>query len=421
MRPRIAVVSFPGNNCEVESMRALKQSGMAPVFLRWNADVSRLTDIDGYFLPGGFAYEDRGRAGMVAARDSVMEFIKAEATEGKAVIGNCNGAQVLVESGLIPFGNGLQMSLARNAIKTGMGWQAQGFLSEWIWMTPSCSRTRCATSGWRGAMHLPIAHGEGRFTTKDRDLLKELSKNNQIAFSYCDAKGNVSADPAWTPNGSEFAIAGICNPAGNVVAIMPHPERTPNGKPYFDSLREWIVRGGKEFRGTMEKSDGEKVKRGFKPPLNPRKPKAVEIFIDTLITNNEERTVERTARKFAPSLMLKQWKYFSVSERAVKDVLRDLSAFNPNKERAFIRRNGRMHHWDSARKKEETAHQAHHDLFEGISLLRRDIPDTGAAKFGNGSQTGICYTCKDVSEKNLFAPEVLEVLANPHASTLERL
>src|SRR3989344_5848763 len=128
--PRIAVISFPGNNCEVESLRAVKQAGMEAVSFRWNDDRSKLKDIDGYFIPGGFSYEDRGRSGMVAARDPLMEFIGQEAEAGKVVIGNCNGAQILIESGLVPIGKELSMSLARNAIKTADAFVSPGFLSE---------------------------------------------------------------------------------------------------------------------------------------------------------------------------------------------------------------------------------------------------------------------------------------------------
>ncbi|MEK7122568.1 MAG: phosphoribosylformylglycinamidine synthase I, partial [Patescibacteria group bacterium] len=240
-RPRIAVISFPGNNCEVESLRALKQAGMEAMFFRWNEDRSKLKDVDGYFIPGGFSYEDRGRSGMVAARDPLMEFIGQEAENGKVVIGNCNGAQILIESGLVPIGKHLDMSLARNVVAGA----AVGFLSEWVWITPACKVDRCVTSGWSGTMHLPIAHGEGRFTTRDKDLLEELKKNDQIAFRYCDEEGKASEDPMITLNGAVYAIAGICNPAGNVVALMPHPERTPNGTPYFAAMKKWIKKNAK--------------------------------------------------------------------------------------------------------------------------------------------------------------------------------
>jgi phosphoribosylformylglycinamidine synthase subunit PurQ / glutaminase len=297
---RIAIVSFPGNNCEVESLRAIKEAGMEAVFFRWNDDRAKLRDVDGYFIPGGFSYEDRGRSGMVAARDPLMDFIAQEAEEGKVVIGNCNGAQIIVESGLIPLGGGLDMSLARNVVSG----RAVGFLSEWIWITPACKPDRCATSDWTGNMHLPIAHGEGRFTTRDRDLLRELQKNDQIAFRYCDEQGNSSEDAAVTPNGAMYAIAGICNPAGNVVALMPHPERTPNGAPYFAAMKKWIT----EKKQKSQKS--QKIqRRGYSfNTLNIADPFPVELFIDTVITNNEERTVEAAARRVIPQICVKQLK-----------------------------------------------------------------------------------------------------------------
>ncbi|MBI3331920.1 phosphoribosylformylglycinamidine synthase I [Candidatus Peregrinibacteria bacterium] len=410
---RVAVVSFPGNNCEVESLRAIKNAGMEAVYFRWNDDHAKLKDIDGYFIPGGFSYEDRGRSGMVAARDPLMKFLSDEAAKGKTIIGNCNGAQTLVESGLIPLDRGLHMSLARNAIEENGTWTGVGFLNEWVWIKPS-DRSRCATSDWNGVMHLPIAHGEGRFTTRDPDLIKELKKNKQIAFEYCDENGNVSTDPIVTPNGSMFAIAGICNPAGNVVALMPHPERTPNGAPYFAALKRWIEKGKKPS------SPGSTYEWKWEVPG--REAKDVEIFIDTIITNNEEHTVEQAAHRIAPKLSLKQWKYITLGSGSHESVLKQLGHFNPNKERAYVRLKGTLHRWNNEAKKiEPLTEDQVQELFSGISLLRRDIPDTGAPAFGKGSETGICYTCRNVTEKDLKKSALLEVFANPHASTLERM
>jgi phosphoribosylformylglycinamidine synthase len=408
MVPRIAVLSFPGNNCEVESLRAVKEAGMEAVFFKWNDSKEKLKDIDGYFIPGGFSYEDRGRAGMVAARDPLMAFLHEENERGKVIIGNCNGAQVLVESGLIPLDHGLRMSLARNAIRD----EAVGFLNEWVWITPTCKRDRCATSDWEGTMHLPIAHGEGRFTTKDKDVWEELKKNGQMAFSYCNEQGKVSDDPAVTPNGSMYAIAGLCNSAGNVVALMPHPERTPNGKPYFESMRGWI-----EGRRKAERAEkAEKAERWDVPSRVPRK---TEIFVGTIITNNEERTVEQAARRVVSRLKLTQLKYLSPGKASAESILRHLRYFNPNKEWALVRKGSAFFRWDAERKKLVPTERS--PLAEAVTLLRRDEPDTGASALGEGSETGICYICRGVAEKELLKREVLEVFANPHASTLERL
>ncbi len=405
--PRIAVVSFPGNNCEVESLRALKEAGMEAVFFRWNDDRKKLKDIDGYFIPGGFSYEDRGRSGMVAARDPLMDFIGQEAESGKVVIGNCNGAQILIESGLVPFGGNLDMSLARNL----SGGKSVGFLSEWVWITPSCSSDRCATSNWKGSMHLPIAHGEGRFTTRDKDLLQELKKNDQIAFRYCDEQGNISEDAAITPNGAMYAIAGICNPAGNVVALMPHPERTLSVKPYFASMKKWIEAKkltGPQPERLLPMRNENRAGAEFLPAAHAH---PIELFIDTVITNNEERTVEAAARRIEPSLRLKQLKYIPLKGEP-SEYLRHIANFNPNKEVAYIRRGKILSRWNAHTKSEE---QSSSNVLSGMSLLRRDEP------FDRAGDSGICYVLNGIDEQKMCSKDLLEIFANPHASTLRRL
>jgi len=388
-------------------MRAIRNAGMEAVYFRWNDDVSRLAEVDGYFIPGGFSYEDRGRAGMISARDPILEFIKEEAAKGKVVIGNCNGAQVLIESGLIPNTDGLQMSLAHNAVNG----EATGFLSEWIWCTPSCEQGRCATSHWAGVMHMPIAHGEGRFTTTDKSLYEGLKSNSQIVFQYCDEQGNISEDVSVTPNGSEFAIAGICNPEGNVVALMPHPERTPKGDPYFASVKKWIESHPvDDSRAVVKTNNNSTVK------LSQRDPMGTEIFIETIIVNNEERTVEQAAKRLLKDISLKQMKYFALTGDP-QDVLGNIALFNANKEKASIRRGDTFFVWDADSKKEIPLEVER----DQIVLLRRNIPDTGAANLQEGSQTGVCYICSGVSKEDLCKSDVLEIFGNPHSSVLELL
>lgn len=401
-KPKIAVLSFPGNNCEVESLRALRRNGIEPVFFRWNDDTEKLADVDGYFVPGGFSYEDRGRSGMIAGRDALMRFVSDEAAMGKVVIGNCNGAQILVESGLIPLGNALDMCLARNLVDS----RPVGFLSEWIWITPTCKRDRCAASDWEGPMHLPIAHGEGRFTTRDPDLYAELRKNDQIAFSYCDANGSVSEQPLCTPNGSAYAIAGICNPNGNVIALMPHPERTELGDRYFRSIKGWIENTAS--RTTRVYAGGTDTRSAVQ--LAACAPALQEVFIDTIIVNNEERTVEQAARSLLSSLRLKQLKYIPVSNPA--EYLSHLANFNPNKEAAYIRRQGRLYRWNPRTKTEDLSESS---VLSGIKLLRRDQP------YEADGDPGICFVMNGVTTQELTSQHVLEFFGNPHASTLSVL
>lgn len=410
---KIAVISFPGTNNEVESIRAIKRAGMEPVLLKWNDDPKQFEACDAYFLVGGFSYEDRGRSGMVSARDPVMDVIKAESQKGKVVLGHCNGAQILVESGLIPYGDGLQMSLARNAITQGKTVSSPGFLNIWIHITPGCANDRCASSDWKGTMQIPIAHGEGRFTTRDSDLLKELEKNDQIAFRYCDASGVISDDPSVTPNGSMHSIAGICNPTGNVIALMPHPERTRDGDVYFASVKKWI----EEKRSAVSDQRSAKKSHATRYPL-PAIRSSVEIFIDTLITNNEERTVEQALKRKIPTITLKQYRFFAPTEKKPEELLTHVSFFNPHKEVAYIRSGNSLMQWDPATKK---AIKTEKKIFTGTVFVRRDDPNIGAEKLGKGSMSGICYDCRSVNASAMEQPDVLAILANPHASTLMTL
>jgi phosphoribosylformylglycinamidine synthase len=414
--PLIAIPSFPGSNGEVDNVRVLKRCGFDCFVFRWNDSLEKLHDVDGYFFGAGFSYEDRGRSGMVAARDPLFHFMHEEAEKGKVIVGNCNGAQVLVESGLIPLGNGLKMCLARNAVRTADGsWKAPGFLNEWVWITPACRPDRCATSQWEGVMQIPIAHGEGRFVTRDPDLIGALEESGQVAFRYCDAAGKVSPDVPITPNGSTGGIAGICNPRGNVVALMPHPERTQLGDPYFHSVRLWIERraGTAQNVATIART-GKEV--GAK--VATRRPMMEELFIDTVITNNEERTVEQAARRLRPELKLKQYRYIGLPKPRSVALLSMLSFFNPHKEIAYVRSDGKWHKWNSDKKQLEGIS---HPILKGIALLRRDEPDVGAGALGGGTETGVCYDCREVQEQALLEPKVCEVFCNPHSSTLERL
>jgi hypothetical protein len=144
----------------------------------------------------------------------------------------------------------------------------------------------------------------------------------------------------------------------------------------------------------------------------------VEIFIDTIITNNEERTVEQAARRAEPSITLKQYKYIGLQSDRSAELLSALSFFNPNKEVAYVRQKGEFLKWNSDKKKLE---KASHPPLKGVSLLRRDEPDTGGAALGKGSETGVCYDCRNIDEAKLLRTDVCEVFCNPHSSILERM
>jgi phosphoribosylformylglycinamidine synthase len=224
MRPRIAVIQFPGVNCEYETRAAVEASGMDGAVVRWNQP-QLLEEFDGYILPGGFSYQDRVRAGAVAAADDVIEVMMKQAGLGKPVVGICNGAQVLVEAGLVPgvSPGRIDLALAPNA---GMG--RDGYYANWVFVRvasdPKRSAITCCLDPGE-VLPIPVAHAEGRFTSSVAGLFDGMDREGQIVLKYCESDGRPAAGFPSDPNGSELKAAAITNRRGNVVAMMPHPER----------------------------------------------------------------------------------------------------------------------------------------------------------------------------------------------------
>ncbi len=222
-KPNIAVIYFPGNNCEEESLNAVLATGMGGKIVRWNQKKD-IEKFHGYIIPGGWGYEDRIRAGVIMAKDPVFDIIKKGAENGKPVLGICNGAQALVECGIIPgLKNKVEMALAPN--KNPL---INGYYCTWLHVKSVEHKSGCVFTKFiekEQVIPIPIAHGEGRFTTKDNELLQKLIKNKQIIFRYSTKDGKIEDKFPINPNGAMYNIAAICNKKGNVMAIMPHPER----------------------------------------------------------------------------------------------------------------------------------------------------------------------------------------------------
>jgi phosphoribosylformylglycinamidine synthase len=220
---KVAIIQFPGVNCEYETARAVREVGLEAELFRWNEDPHALDRSSAVILPGGFSYQDRIRAGVIAAKDKIMDKVSELASAGRPVLGICNGAQVLVESGLIP---GIHWERVDLALAPNIMEDREGYYCTWTYLRSE--KSGCVwTSGFdtEEVIPVPIAHAEGRFATTDQEVLEEMESRGQIALRYCDRTGEVIEEFPVNPNGSVSNIAGVCNAEGNVLAMMPHPER----------------------------------------------------------------------------------------------------------------------------------------------------------------------------------------------------
>lgn len=227
---KFGVVVFPGSNCDQDCFYVIKDVLGKPVKYIWHKD----TDLDGFdcvILPGGFSYGDYLRTGAIARFSPVMKSIADFAQKGGTVIGICNGFQILLEAGLLP---GVML---RN--------RDLHFICRYVYIKTENNQTRFTDLCKTGQiLKIPIAHNEGNYYI-DAAGLKELRDNNQIVFRYCSVAGKV--DDQFNPNGAVDNIAGIINREGNVLGMMPHPERSAekelgseNGYFIFQSIVKWL-------------------------------------------------------------------------------------------------------------------------------------------------------------------------------------
>lgn len=232
--PKIAIIQFPGSNCDFDAFHVLKEVMHLNAELIWHTDFKE-GKYDSAILPGGFSYGDHLRAGIIAAYSPAVREVKKMAREKKPILGICNGFQILTEAQLLPG------ALLRN--------QSTRFVCKWINLKVQTTRTAFTRKFAKGeTFQSPTAHGEGNYYI-ERENLAQLIANDQIVFKYCDANGNETLDS--NPNGSMENIAGVCNLEGNVVGLMPHPERASERilNPYrnekarvvFESLREFLT------------------------------------------------------------------------------------------------------------------------------------------------------------------------------------
>ncbi|TAK73051.1 MAG: phosphoribosylformylglycinamidine synthase I [Gammaproteobacteria bacterium] len=335
---RIAIIQFPGSNCERETMLAVRRAGMEPVEFLWNEPKDKLREMDGYVIVGGFSYEDRSRAGIIAALDPVMQEVKAQSEKGKPVLGICNGAQILVETGLVPGleNHKLAMVLTENKRVVDGKILGTGYYNTWINMRLADGYQRNAFTRHltpKDILHVPIAHGEGRFVMTEA-LLQEIENQGLNVFQYCDASGDIIDRFPINPNGSMRNIAAISNKAGNVMAIMPHPERTLNGDPIFQSMRDYIAAGRVEQAIPLYYYPRRTVAPAYQKPAQ-----AHECVVELMITDNHALTVQNTLRQLGMPVTVKRqvhWEIQCDSPAMVQQIKNSGVLYNERKEVVVI-------------------------------------------------------------------------------------
>ncbi len=231
--PRVAVVQYPGSNCDLDALEVLRTIIKTRTELVWHKDLNQ-DEYDSYVLPGGFSYGDYLRAGAIAASSPSLKIIRKAAEKSKPVLGICNGFQILVEAGFLP-----------GAVLRNSGLR---FVCKWTRLRVENNRTAFTNLATKGqTLNIPIAHNEGRYYL-DKDELARLENNQQIVLRYVDDDDQPTEGA--NPNGSLDNIAGICNPEGNLMGLMPHPERASmpalspdkkaTGRLIFDSMIKTI-------------------------------------------------------------------------------------------------------------------------------------------------------------------------------------
>jgi len=244
--PRALVLRTAGTNCDRETLYALEKTGFDTVRIhvaRLIEDPATLAEFQFMVIPGGFSYGDDVAAGKILANQMlhhlgsvVNEFISSD----KLVLGICNGFQVMIKAGLLPWADVSPDGAHRDAT---LAWNDCGkFEDRWVHLR--CDSDKCVFVPKGEIIALPIAHGEGKFVPRDDAIRQRLADGDQVAVRYVDTEGNPGDYPV-NPNGSIDDVAGICDPSGRLMGLMPHPER------FID-----ITHHPRWTRGGIERADG---------------------------------------------------------------------------------------------------------------------------------------------------------------------
>lgn len=232
-KPNAFILRAAGTNCDYETEHVFKKVGAQTRLVhinQWLKNKKLIHQFHILVIPGGFTYGDDIAAGIILATElkyhlaeEIIKFIQ----DGKLILGICNGFQVLVKLGLLPGVKWSNKTTKESLDQTvTLTWNDSGrYDDRWVYLKKS-SRKCVFTKGLtRKIIYLPIAHAEGKFIPKDNQTLRQLKKNDQIVFQYVDQRGELSKQFPINPNGSVANIAGICDPTGRILGMMPHPER----------------------------------------------------------------------------------------------------------------------------------------------------------------------------------------------------
>ena len=336
MKINIGVVQFPGSNTERETYLAVQRAKMAPVEILWNSDLKLIRECHGYIITGGFSFEDRSRAGVIASLEPIMDILKKEAEKGKPLFGICNGAQILVESGLVPglLNYETSVALADNKRIVSNEIIGTGYYNSWATLKLSVPKNSTAFTmhlSEKEILNIPFAHAQGRFIVPSV-LLNELKKNEQTIFRYCDSNGQTLNEFPTNPNGSDYNLAAISNTSGNILAMMPHPERTPLGDKLFSSMKKYIEEEIYFNRKNLSYSSDKKK-------INPyMKNNASNTWVvDLVITDNEAVTVQSALQKKGFEVLISKQQHWEItcsenSQNVLKLIENTGELFNSNKE-----------------------------------------------------------------------------------------
>ena len=379
----IAIIQFPGSNTERETLMACRRVGLNPIEFLWNEPTEKLSEFYGYVIVGGFAYEDRSRAGVIAALDPIMKQIRLEAEKGKPVLGICNGAQILVESGLVPGLKNYRVGIALTDNKRVQGGHVigVGYYNTWANLKMSAPSNRCAFTRHLNSgewIKIPLAHGEGRFIIPNV-LLEKMISNNQTVYRYCDDNGKIVDEFPTNPNGSMYNLAAVCNPAGNVMAMMPHPERTENGDVVFSSMKEFIENENPVSDHNLSFDRPHYEMTDYKANSN-----ATEWIIDMIITDNEASSVRNALDHLGHNVSITRQTHWEISMDGDREsILKKIDAtgelYNSNKEFISQPKDSEKNTSFLVRQKEDMLGRAKYESLkerfeiDGITDLKRGV------------------------------------------------